>query len=396
MNKTMKTFTAAMLLSLAWIPVGQANEQGAAQHTADDAQPIINGTLGSVSSYPWMGFLAYSDGQQYCGASLISETWVLTAAHCFLNENNEVDIAAGAESIVVLNSDTVSPLAEEAEQGQIGQIIIHPNYDPNMETSANVDDYDIALVELTAAVSFQPVKLLSASAPELLAGTELIIMGWGTTAVDEENQSINPSNELLVASQQVVSRADCETVYEGGITDFMLCAGAVEQAGTTDTCQGDSGGPLVVANGNDHVQVGIVSFGGTETGPACGDPDAPGVYAKVSALASFISDNAADAQFVTLDNVAPPQTPATAPVLSISVEGNLVNISWTEAATATGYRLYYAPYPEQTPIEFIDMGAGLSISGELPSGSAFYVAVEAYNEAGSLPDISNVEVLTVE
>lgn len=397
MQSTMKKLIGTFALMLSLVNVTLANEQGKTQQLPDDTAAIINGSVGSVSSYPWMGFLAYSDGQQYCGASLISETWVLTAAHCFLNEDSTaVDIVAGAESIVVLNSDTVTPLAENAEQGQIGQIIIHPNYDPNQDTSANVDDYDIALVELTAAVSFQPVKLISASAAELAAGTELLIMGWGTTAVDEDNMSINPSNELLVANQQVVSRTDCELVYEGGITDNMICAGAVEAQGVTDTCQGDSGGPLVVANGNDHVQVGIVSFGGTQTGPSCGDPDAPGVYAKVAALASFISDTATGAEFVTLDTPTPPETPAVAPVLTITVEGNLVNISWTEAAGATGYRLYYAPYPEQTPIEFIDMGASRSISGELPSGSAFYAAIEAYNASGSLPDISNVEVFMIE
>ena len=259
MQSTMKKLIGTFALMLSLVNVTLANEQGKTQQLPDDTAAIINGSVGSVSSYPWMGFLAYSDGQQYCGASLISETWVLTAAHCFLNEDSTaVDIVAGAESIVVLNSDTVTPLAENAEQGQIGQIIIHPNYDPNQDTSANVDDYDIALVELTAAVSFQPVKLISASAAELAAGTELLIMGWGTTAVDEDNMSINPSNELLVANQQVVSRTDCELVYEGGITDNMICAGAVEAQGVTDTCQGDSGGPLVVANGNDHVQVGIV------------------------------------------------------------------------------------------------------------------------------------------
>lgn len=42
------------------------------------------------------------------------------------------------------------------------------------------------------------------------------------------------------------------------------------------------------------------------------------------------------------------------------------------------------------------MGAQLSISGELPSGSAYFVAIEAYDEAGALPDISNVEVFSIE
>lgn len=394
---TIKNNLALLVTFFVLASVSHATEPQNSPAPEYSSAPIINGSAGSVSTYPWMVFLADPFGEQFCGASLISETWVLTAAHCFVNEAGDaIDIETGAQSVVVMNSDTVSPLGSEAEQGQIGQIIIHPNYDPSMETSANVDDFDIALVELTAAVSFQPVKLLSGSAAEVAAGTQTLIMGWGTTEVDQDNMSINPSNELLVANQQIVSRTDCELVYEGGITDNMICAGDIEAGGTSDTCQGDSGGPMVVANGNDFVQLGIVSFGGTQTGPACGDPDAPGVYAKISALASFISDNVTDAQFVILGETATPDPEATAPVLSVAVEGNQVSIAWTEVAAATGYRLYYAPSPAQTPIESLDMGTALSISGELPSGSSFFVAIEPYNAAGALPEISNVEVFTVE
>ena len=363
---------------------------------SQDVSPIINGTQASVSTYPWMVFLADAFEEQYCGASLISETWVLTAAHCFLNEAGDaVDIVAGAESIIVLNSDTASPLASSAEIGQIGRIVVHPDYNPDQASSDNVDDKDIALVELTAAVSLQPVQLLSAANPVLEAGTQTLIMGWGTTAVDEvENTGINPSDALLTANQQIVSRSDCETTYGGGpdgITDFMICAGAVEEGGTTDTCQGDSGGPMLVANGNNFVQVGIVSFGGTQTGPACGDPDAPGVYASISALAGFIQEHVSDANFVTLGTGGESTSE-----LSITVDGTMVNIQWTAVAGATGYTLYYAPFPQQEPISSLDMGSQLSVSGELPPGSAFYVAIEAYDESGSLPGLSNVEVFTVE
>ncbi len=395
MNKKLQ-LSLAMFFTLLVASLGYAKEQGADQQPADKTDAIINGAVASVSTYPFIAFLADADGEQYCGASLISETWVLTAAHCFVNEaGDQVDIETGAQSSVVLNSDTVAPLGSEAEQGQIGQIIVHPNYNPDPATSDNIEDYDIALVELTAAVSFQPVKLLQANASTIAAGTEAIIMGWGTTAVDEENQSINPSNDLLSASQQIISSEDCVAVYTTGITDNMLCAGAVEAQGTTDTCQGDSGGPLVIASGNDFVQVGIVSFGGTETGPACGDPDAPGVYAYVSALADFISEHASDAQFIALDTGSSTPPSSSAPVLGVEVSGTQVTISWTAVTGATSYRLYYAPYPDQAPIAFVDMGALLSISGELPSGSAFFVAIEAYDENGALPDISNVEVFSI-
>lgn len=382
-------------LLLAGFVVVEAKEADQ-QAPEDNVSAIINGSPGSVSTYPWMVFLADAFEEQYCGASLISETWVLTAAHCFVNSGDQIDLEEGANSIIVLNSDTANPLASNAEVGQVGQIVIHPSYNPDPETSDNLDDFDIALVELTAAVSLQPVQLLSGSAPTLAAGTEALIMGWGTTAVGEDNQGVDPSDELLVANQQIVSFADCADIYGVGITENMICAGAVEQSGTTDTCQGDSGGPMLVNNGNSYVQVGIVSFGGTETGPACGDPDAPGVYASVSALADFIGEHVSDAQFVTLDDNSADTSAEDAAILSITVDGSLVNIQWTAVAGATGYTLYYAPYPDQEPISSLDLGSELSISGELPAGSAFYVAIEAYGDNGPLPGLSNVEVFMVQ
>ncbi len=378
------------------------------QSAQSDTSAIIDGTSASISTYPFIAFLADQFEEQYCGASLISETWVLTAAHCFLNTAGDaVDIESGANSIVVLNSDTSSPIADDAVVGQIGQIIVHPDYDPNTNTSDNKDNYDIALVELTAAVSVQPVALMSGSALPFAAGTEAIIMGWGTTAINDEGESIDPSSSLLQASQKIVDSTDCDAIYGGGITEFMLCAGAVDAGGSSDTCQGDSGGPLVVSTAAGYVQIGVVSFGGTETGPACGDPDAPGVYSNVAALADFIASNVSDAQFIDPVNATPGNnsggnaggdsgTAADPSIeLSIEVAGNDVLIYWTSLNEATGYRLYYAPIPSADPINTLDMGQALTISGELPSGAAFYVAIEPYNENGSLPILSNIVELIV-
>lgn len=394
-----RTLLSGAILLTSSVAVTAANKSGEAGNITEDKQAIISGTVASLSDYPWIAFLATADEQQFCGASLISPTWVLSAAHCFLNEAGDaVDIETGAESTVVLNSSTSVPFAENAIRGAIARIIVHPSYDPNAETSANKDDFDIAVIELTQSVELTPVQLPSADSGELAAGTEVRIMGWGTTEVNDENESINPSSELLEARQKIVGASDCNSVYEGGITGNMICAGAVEAGGTQDTCQGDSGGPMVFANGDSFVQIGLSSFGGTTTGPACGDPDAPGVYARVSALLGFIGEHVPDATYVTLDgeNTATPEPEpeAQTSVLSVSVNGNAVSISWTAADGAAGYRLYYAPYPDATPVSALDLGTELGVSGELPSGSAFYIAIEPYTQDGTL-ELSNIEVFMV-
>jgi secreted trypsin-like serine protease len=359
-----------------------------------DMSEVINGAVGSTSTYPWIVHLADSEGNQFCGASLISPTWVLTAGHCFLNfDGDAVDIPTGAMSTIVLNSDTTnsdtSSLATAAIVAQIGQIIVHPSYRPDGATSPNRDDFDIALVELTAAVNLQPVQLLSGDAPAVPAETMALVMGWGTTEVDADNMSIKPSTTLLTANQKIVSNEACSIVYGGSITSNMICAGGVTAADTTDTCQGDSGGPLTIAKGNSYVQVGLSSFGGTETGPVCGDPNAPGVYASVAALASFIAQHATDATFTTLEEEN------AAPVLTTSISGTTVTISWSAFASASGYNLFYAPFPAQTPVASLDLGATNTVSAPLPPGSAFYIAVQPYTASGPTEVFSNVATFSV-
>jgi formylglycine-generating enzyme required for sulfatase activity len=72
-----------------------------------------------------------------------------------------------------------------------------------------------------------------------------------------------------------------------------------------------------------------------------------------------------------------------APTLTVTTSGTTVSLSWTSVAGATGYTLYYAPYPKADPIGNITLGDKTSMSASLPEGSAFYVALQAYDGAGS-------------
>jgi formylglycine-generating enzyme required for sulfatase activity len=72
-----------------------------------------------------------------------------------------------------------------------------------------------------------------------------------------------------------------------------------------------------------------------------------------------------------------------APTLTVTTSGTTVSLSWTSVAGATGYTLYYAPYPEGYPTGNIPMGDKTSMSASLPGGSAFFVALQAYDGVGS-------------
>lgn len=271
---------------------------------------------------------------------------MLAAGHFFLNfDGDAIDIPAAPMSTIILNSDTTnsdtSSLATDAIAPQIGQIIVHPSYRPDGATSPNKDDFDIALVELTAAVNLQPVQLLSGDAPAVPAETMALVMGWRTTEVDADNVSVEPPTTLLPANQKIVSNEACSIVSGGYITGKLICAKGVTATDTTDTCQGDSAGPLTIDNGNCHVQAGLSSFGGTETRPTCGDPNVPRAYASVAALSNFTAQNATDATFTTL------KEENAAPVLTTSISGTNVTISWSAFAGASGCNLFCAPFPAQ-------------------------------------------------
>ncbi len=80
----------------------------------------------------------------------------------------------------------------------------------------------------------------------------------------------------------------------------------------------------------------------------------------------------------------------TAPTLTLIVTDLHVQASWTAPQDATGFELFYAPYPSANPIRSLDMGTSRSFDVDLPASTAYYVAVQAYNEDGN-SGYSNIE-----
>uniref|UniRef100_A0A673I016 Tryptase-like n=1 Tax=Sinocyclocheilus rhinocerous TaxID=307959 RepID=A0A673I016_9TELE len=158
-------------------------------------------------------------------------------------------------------------------------IIVHTSYD------RNTNNNDIALLRLSSAVTFnnyiRPV-CLAAQNSVFPSGTSSWITGWGDV---QSGVSLPDPGILQETMVPVVDNDQCNTLLgSGSVTSNMMCAGLME--GGKDTCQGDSGGPMVSKQCSVWVQSGITSWG-----YGCADPNAPGVYTRVSQYQSWITNN---------------------------------------------------------------------------------------------------------
>ncbi|XP_033115439.1 chymotrypsinogen B-like, partial [Anneissia japonica] len=134
------------------------------QQTQVRSSRIVGGEDSYPGEWPWMlSFEIY--GSFYCGASLISEKWAITAAHC-VDSLTEISITAG-----ITTQDDNSVFRERV---LIAEPVIHPEYD---DVSY---DNDIALLRLDSPVQFnQFVQPLCYESLEYRPGTLCYAAGWG-------------------------------------------------------------------------------------------------------------------------------------------------------------------------------------------------------------------------
>ncbi|KAM4650840.1 transmembrane protease serine 6 isoform 2-T2 [Discoglossus pictus] len=231
---------------------------------------LVGGSDAKEGEWPWQASLQMR-GTHMCGGTLVSDRWILSAAHCFSPER----YSSPEVWTVYLGKLRQSRSSNNEMSFKVIRLVIHPFYDEDSH------DYDVALVLLDHAVPLtsphiQPI-CLPASTHHFPTGSYCWVTGWGAVSEDGPNTETLQKVDVKLIGQDV-----CSEIYRYQITPRMFCAGYDD--GSKDACQGDSGSPLVCKEPSGRwFQAGLVSWGG-----GCGIPKYFGVYSRMTRLVGWI------------------------------------------------------------------------------------------------------------
>ncbi|XP_066950362.1 phenoloxidase-activating factor 3-like [Macrobrachium rosenbergii] len=256
---------------------------------------VVSGEDAPLSAWPWMALLEAigENGRPalICGGVLISERYVLTAAHCVHPRTGFTlqNIRLGEHTLSTDPDCRGGVCADPLQKIGVEQTVIHESYgDPFGCRNCN----DIALLRLSRTVRFQSAYVQPVCLPLNLQNDlgfsqdqfdqrEGWVAGWGTTD-PRETRPADVLQQVLLPINSSLCSLDLRVFPD---PKMALCAGGQRK----DTCRGDSGGPLVMSSAGErrYYVVGIVSRGPV----VCAAANTGGLYTSISHYVPWILRN---------------------------------------------------------------------------------------------------------
>ncbi|TFJ97867.1 E3 ubiquitin-protein ligase TRIM68 [Platysternon megacephalum] len=286
---------ALLATSLVQGAQGSENQAGCGKQLVSGR--ILNGQAAKDGAWPWQ-VSVQRHGSHVCGGSLISESWVVSAAQCFTPP------VISSTYRVQLGEKSIFDQTRNQTFSSVKRVIRNPSYDSATHQA------DIALVELenpislTAAIS--PVCLLDASV-RVPAGTPCWVTGWGNRLPQMSSSLAKTLQEVEVLT---VGSTVCNSHFRKALQKpatyspikvDMLCAGYMK--GYKGFAPGDGGGPLVCEKNGTWYLGGIVSWLLTTTvnGVTSVADGYPGVYNRPNAYNEWIQKNVPGVTFTVVN-----------------------------------------------------------------------------------------------
>ncbi|KAM6252235.1 coagulation factor IX [Spheniscus humboldti] len=231
---------------------------------------VVGGSESMKGEVPWQVYLVNSDDVGFCGASIINEKWVVTAAHCLQPGDNVTAVAGEYNTNEEDNTE---------QRRKVVKILPHPTYNATIHKHHN----DIALLELDQPLSFNsyvtPICIGSREFTNALLKHGMgTVSGWGSMLFRGR-----PATVLQILKVPFVDRPTCLKSTSTTILQNMFCAGF--PSGGSDTCKGDSGGPYTTEIEGTWFLTGITSWG-----EECAKAGKYGIYTRVSKYLKWIKE----------------------------------------------------------------------------------------------------------
>ncbi|KAM6166278.1 serine protease 53 [Erethizon dorsatum] len=277
-----------ILGALVFIEGLQAAQRACGQRGPGPPEPQEGNTV--PGEWPWQASVRQR-GVHICSGSLVADTWVLTAAHCF-EKAAATELSSWSVVLGSLQCEGLSPGAEEVGVAALQLPRAFNHYSQGS---------DVALLRLAHPTTRTPLCLPQPS-HHFPFGASCWATGW-------DQDTSDAPRTLRNLRLRLISRPTCNCLYNrlhqrllaSPARPGMLCGGV--QPGVQGPCQGDSGGPVLCQEPNGYwVQAGIISFASR-----CAQEDTPVLLTDTAAHSSWLQARAQGAAFLA-QNPGTPET----------------------------------------------------------------------------------------